>query len=123
MVEIFENLRMENFQRHWVRGRGWAILTPKQYIQIPCGLVHPRPLWGAAVSFGQIAHGPGVDHFRFHIPSQQGMGQVSQGMGMNLQRPHLAGPQLYQPPPPTPIQEENAEDASSESSDAREGSP
>ena len=52
-VGNFENLRMENFRRHWVRGRGQAILTPSPYIQIHCGLVHPRPLQGAAVSLAR----------------------------------------------------------------------
>ena len=118
-----EGLLMETFSRCWVWGRDQAILTPRLYLQIHCGLVHPRPLWGAAVSFGEVARGPGVDHFRFHIPGPQGMGQASRGIGINVQRPHLAGPQYYQPPLPAPIQEENAEDTSSESSDAREGSP
>ena len=63
-----EGLPMETFSQCWVQGRGWAILTPRPYLQIHHGLVHPRPLWGAAVSFGQVTHGPGVDHFRFHIP-------------------------------------------------------
>ena len=95
----FENLRMENFQRHWVWGRGQAILIPRPYIQIHRGLVHPRLLQGVAVSFNRVTHGPGVDQFRFHIPRPQGRGQAVQGMGINLQRPCLAGPQHYQPPP------------------------
>ena len=73
----FENLRMENFQRHWVWGRGRAILTPRPYIQIHCGLEHPRPLQGVAVSFSWVTCGPGVDQFRFHIPGPQGRGQAA----------------------------------------------
>ena len=52
-----------------------------------------------------------------------GFGQVSCGLGLNLLRPYLAGPQHYQPPPPVPNQEEDAADTSSESSDAGGGSP
>ena len=94
-----EGLPRKTFNRHWVWGRGQAILTPRLYLQIHHGLVHPRPLQGVAVGFGQVPHGPGVDHFRFHIPGPQGVGQASHGMGINLQRPHLAGPQYYQPLP------------------------
>ena len=65
------------------------------------GLVLPGPPWGAAVGFGQVSH----------------------GMGLNPLRPHLGGPQHYQPPPPPPNQEEDVTDASSESSDAGEGPP
>ena len=73
----FENLRMENFQRHWVQGRGRTILTPRPYIQIHHGLVHSRPLWGAAGSFGWVTCGSGVDQIRFHIPRPQGRGQAA----------------------------------------------
>ena len=117
-----EWLLMETFSRHWVRGRGRTILTPTPYIQIHHGLVHPRPLWGVPVSFGQVACGPGVDHLRFHIPEPQGVGQAGRRMGINIQRPHLIGAQHYQPPPPAPNQDENVVDALSESSDAGEGS-
>ena len=99
-VVNYENVWMENFNRHWVRGRGRAILTPRPFIQVHHGLVSPRPPWGAAIHFGQVVHGSGLDHLRFHIPGPQGVGQVSRGLGMNLYRPHVAGPQHYQPPPP-----------------------
>ena len=75
------------------------------------------------VSFCQVAWGSGVDHFRFHIPDSQGMGQASQGMGVNPPRPHFVGPQLYQPPLPAPIPEENADDVSAEPLDDGENSP
>ena len=38
-----EWLPRENFSRHWVRGRGRAILTPRPFIQVHHGLVPPRP--------------------------------------------------------------------------------
>ena len=85
--------------------------------------MHPRPLQGVAVGFGQVVHGPREDHVRWHLPGPREMGPAGRGMGVNLQRPRLAGPQLYQPPPPAPIPEENAEDISAELLDAREDSP
>ena len=75
------------------------------------------------VSFGQVARGAGIDHLRPHLPSPQGIGRVSHGLGVNLQRPHLAGPQHYQPPPLIPHHEEEAANATSESSNVGEGSP
>ena len=98
-IESHERLRMENFSRHWVRGRSRPILTPRPFLQVCHGLVPPVPPQGAAVGFGQVSH------------------------GLNLLRPHLAGPQHYQPPSPVPNQEEDAADASSESSGAGGGSP
>ena len=89
----------ENFSRHWVRGRGRAILTPRPFIQVHHGLVPHRPPQGAAGGFGWVTRGPGLDHLRPHLPGPQGVGRASRGLGVNLQRPHLAGPQHYQPPP------------------------
>ena len=85
--------------------------------------MHPRPLQGVAVGFGQVMCGPREDHVRLHMQGPWDMGPASRGMGINLQRPHLAGPQLYQPPPTAPIPEENAEDISMEPLDAGEDSP
>ena len=115
-----EQLPMETFSRHWVRGRDRAILTPRPFIQVHYGVIPPRPPRGVAVSFGWVVHGPGMDHLWLHIP---GVGRASHGLGINLNRPHLADPQHHQPPPPAPIQEEGATDASLESSDAGKGSP
>ena len=92
---------MENFNRHWVRGRRRPILTPRPFLQVHHGLVLPGPPQGAEVGFGQVTHGP----------------------GLNILRPHLPGPQHYLPPPPAPNQEENATGSPSESSDVGEGSP
>ena len=115
-----EWLPMETFSRHWVRGRGRAILTPRPFIQVHHRVVPPRPLRGVTVGFGWVVRGPGLDHLRPHIP---GVGRASCGLGINLNRPCLANPLHYQPLPPAPIQEEGALDASSESSDAGKGSP
>ena len=90
------------FHIYRILGRG--ILTPRPFIQIHQGLVHPRPLQGVAVGFGQVVCGPREDHVRWHLPGPQEMGPASQGMGVNLQRPYLAGPQLYQPIPLLPFQ-------------------
>ena len=65
------------------------------------GWCQPGPPQGAAIGFGQVTHGPGLDIFR----------------------PCLPGPQHYLPPPPAPNEEENATGPTSESSDAGEGSP
>ena len=115
------HIHRENFHIYRILGRG--ILTPRPYIQIHRGLVHPRPLQGVTVGFGQVVRGPREDHVRWHIPGPWEMGPASQGMGVNLQRPCFAGPQLYHPPPPAPIPEENAEDVSAEPLDAGEDSP
>ena len=96
----YKRLPMENFSRHWVRGRARPILTPRPFLQVHHWMVPPSPPWGAAVGFGPVSH----------------------GLGLNLFRPCLAGPQLYQPPPPAPNQEEDAADAPSEPSDVGEGS-
>ena len=96
---------------------------PRSFIQIHWGLVPPRPLQGAAVGFGQVVCGPREDHVRWHLPGPQEMGPASQGMGVNLQRPHIAGPQFNQPPLPAPIPEENGEDIPIDPLDAREDSP
>ena len=51
-AESHERLRMENFIRHWVRGRARPILTPMPFLQIHWGMVPPGPPWEAAVGFG-----------------------------------------------------------------------
>ena len=112
---------MENFYDYRILGRG--TLMPRPFIQIHWGLVPPRPLQGAAVGFGQVMCGTREDHVRWHLPGPQEMGPAGRGMGVNLQRPCFVGPQLYQPPPPAHIQEENVEDVSVELLDAREDSP
>ena len=56
-----ERPRMENFNRHWVRGRRRPILTPRPFLQVHHSLVLPEPPWGAAVGFGQVTHGPGLN--------------------------------------------------------------
>ena len=96
-----EQILMENFSRHWVRGRSRPILTPRPFIQVHHGLLPSRPPRGAVFGFGRVTCGPGLDNFG----------------------PHLPGPQHYLPPPSAPNQEENAADPSSESSAAGEGSP
>ena len=48
----WEQLPMENFTRHWVRGRARPILTPRPFLQVHCGLVPPGLPQGAAVGFG-----------------------------------------------------------------------
>ena len=68
------NIQMENFHEYRILGRG--TLMPRPFIQIHHGLIQPQPLRGAAVSFGQVAWGSGVGHFRFHILDPQGVGQA-----------------------------------------------
>ena len=65
-VESHERLRMENFSRHWVRGRSRPILTPRPFLQVHHGLVPPGLPWGAAVGFGQVSHGLGLNLLRPH---------------------------------------------------------
>ena len=115
------NIQMENFYEYRILGRG--TLRPRPFIQIHWGLVHPRPLQGAAVGFGRVVHGPREDHVRWHLPGPWEMGPAGQGMGVNPQRPHFVGPQLYQPPLPASIPEENVEDISAELLNAGEDSP
>ena len=111
---------MENFHEYRILGRG--TLMPRPFIQIHWGLVHPRPLQGVAVEFGQVMHGPREDHVRWHLPGPREMGPAGRGMGVNLQRPCFAGPPALSTPP-APIPEENAEDISAEPLDAGEDSP
>ena len=115
------NIQMENFYEYRILGRG--TLMPRPFIQIHWGLVHPRPLQGVAVGFGQVMCGPREDHVRWHLPGPRERGPARQGMGVNLQRPHIVSPQFYQPPPPAPIPEENVEDIFAELLDAGEDSP
>ena len=114
------NIHMENFHEYRILGRG--TLMPRPFIQIHHGLFQPRPLRGAAVSFGQVAQGSGVGHGRVQMSEPQGVGQVGRGMGINLPRPHFVDPHQYQPPLPAPIPEVNANDISTEPLDARENS-
>ena len=46
-----EQLPMETFSRHWVRGRGRAILTPRLFLQVHHGLVPPSPPQGGSCWF------------------------------------------------------------------------
>ena len=66
-----EWLQMETFNRHWVRGRGRAILTPRPFIQVHHRVVLPRPLQGVTVGFGQVVPGPGPDHLRLCLADPQ----------------------------------------------------
>ena len=110
-----------NFYDNRILGRGTLTLRP--FIQIHWGIVPPRPLQEVAVGFGQVVHGPREDHVRWHIPGPREKGPAGGGMGVNLQRPCIVGPQHYSPPLPAPIPDENREDIPKDLLDAGEDSP